>query len=141
MAMEDREQRLTIPRLPLLMAVLGTGMICGGAAVVTVHYLQRAPDLPPALAGVAATTAMFLVGAALIASGKPRPASTLAAFWLGATILRLLGLMALGIPIYFAVPSGLAPFALGAGGAYLACLVAETASVARQALKSMDTSL
>ena len=134
--MTKPELELTIPRGPVL-AGLGVALVaCAGAAVGVAQLLtDPAGKATGALAGVGLVGVLFLGGAFFIASGKPRPVGLLPAVWLGATIVRVMGLLFAGIPIYFAAPQILPSLAVGAGGAYLVCLVVETAMIAKQALR------
>lgn len=134
--MTSAEPQITIPRGPILIGLVVAIAFCSAAAVIT---SQRMADprsaTTGALIGVALVGTLFLAGALLVASGQPRAASLLPALWLGATIARVMGLLIAVLPIYFAAPQILPAFAVGAGGAYLACLAVETAIIARQALR------
>lgn len=134
--MSAPEATLTIRPGSVLAAI---GVAEGLCLVAALGFSQLAPDPSQAMMGsilgVAVVGALFSAGAFLIASGKPRPATTLSALWLGAVIGRVMGLLVVVVPLYFAAPQILVPFLIGAGGAYLACLAAETAMIARQAFR------
>jgi hypothetical protein len=136
----DREQKLTIRPGPLFSGLAVALVVCM-AAVGGVAQLTEDPraNALAAIGGLAVTGALFAAGTVVIASGKPRPASLVGTLWLASTIVRVMGLGLAGISIYFAAPSVLLPAAAGAGGAYLVCLVVETAMVARQALKDSQS--
>ncbi len=134
--MNSNEPQITLHRRPLL---VGLGGVEGTCLVAAFLVSQRMEDprttASGALLGVALVGTLFLAGALVVASGKPRAASLLPTLWLGATIARVMGLLIAVLPIYFAAPQILPAFAVGAGGAYLACLAVETALIARQALR------
>ncbi len=134
--MTQPDVELTIARRPVMVGLGITIVGCLLAAAGAAQFLAR-PGLMAggACAGVAIVGVFFLAGAFVIASGKPRSVTILPAIWMGATIVRVMGLLIVGFPIYFAAPQILPPLAVGAGGAYLACLVVETALIARQALR------
>ncbi|MBL9140721.1 MAG: hypothetical protein JNK53_02540 [Phycisphaerae bacterium] len=134
--MTKPEPEITIARRPALVAlgiaVVACALVAWGVAQFMADPSRMAGG---ALAGVAVVGVLFFGGALLVASGKPRSVTLLPAVWMGATVGRVMGLLFVGFPIYFAAPQILPPFAVGAGGAYLVCLVVETAVIARQALR------
>lgn len=146
------EQMLTLRPGPLLRGLAVALVLCmaaiGGIAQLTDH--PRANALW-AIGGLVLTGAFFVGGAFVIASGKPRPISSIATLWLASTVGRVIGLGIVGFSLYFAAPKdawrsadadaagGLQPLAIGAGGAYLVCLIVETVMVARQALRTHDS--
>lgn len=134
--MTQTEAQLTLPRGPVLAALAVTTLVCAGAAIGCARWAADPRQATiGALAGVALVGVLFLAGAFIVASGKPRPVSLLPALWMGATIARVMGLLVAVFPIYFAAPQFLPSIAVGAAGAYLACLTVETAMLARQALR------
>lgn len=134
--MTQPDIEMTIARRPVMVGLSVTIAACLLAAVGGAQFMETPGSVAGGAAlGVAIVGAFFLAGAFVIASGKPRSVTLLPAFWMGATIVRVIGLLMVGFPIYFAAPQILPPLAVGAGGAYLACLVVETALIARQALR------
>jgi len=94
-----------------------------------------------ALAGMLGALASFVVGGAgllLMKPWKPRSTGDLALLWLGSTVVRVLLTPLLALVLYFAAHPPIYPFVLGAGTAYLALLVLETALVAGHLRNQFD---
>lgn len=84
-------------------------------------------------AGLLGSLASVVVGGGgilILKPWQPRRAGDLALFWLGSTVLRVLVTPILALVLYFAAYPPIYPFVLGAGTAYLAILLSETALVA-----------
>ena len=87
---------------------------------------------PVAGAGLLGALASVVVGGAgllIVKPWNPRRAGDLALLWLGSTVVRVLVTPLLALVLYFAAYPPIYPFVLGAGTAYLAILLSETALV------------
>ena len=83
-------------------------------------------------AGLLGACAAVVVGGGgllILKPWNPRVAGDLALLWLGSTVVRVLLTPLLALVLYFAAHPPIYPFALGAGTAYLAVLISETALV------------
>ena len=134
------EQEIAVPPRPAAAAVLLGAAAAAGATFAALFLLAENPP------GRAAVTALGVVGAAAItlATGfifygaRPRPAGDVQTRWMGATVARFMAIPALGLSIYFFLPSGGQFAVLATLGTYLACLAAETATVAWMVNRSLE---
>ena len=121
-------------------AVVVAGAIAGAGAAAALALLAENPPgrgLATAL-GVAGTVAITAGTGFLFYGARPRPAGDVQTRWMGATVARFMAIPILCVSIYFFLPAGGQFAVLAAVGTYLACLAAETATVAWTVNRSLD---
>jgi hypothetical protein len=135
-----KEQEIAVPARPAATAV---AVAAAGSAAAAFGALYLLTENPP---GRAMATAVGVAGCAAITLGtgfifygsRPRPAGDVQTRWMGATVARFMAVPALGLSIYFFLPSGGQFAVLATLGTYLACLAAETATVAWMVNRSLE---
>lgn len=137
---ERREQEIRVPARGPVTAVLVAGALAGAAVAASLAFLTENPPgrgLATAL-GVAGTVAITAGSGFLFYGARPRPAGDVQTRWMGATLVRFMAIPILCVSIYFFLPAGGQFAVLAAVGTYLACLAAETATVARTVNRSLE---
>lgn len=137
---ERREQEIRVPARGPVIAVLLAGLVAGGAAAAALAILAENPPgrgLATGL-GVSGTVAVTAGSGFLFYGARPRPAGDVQTRWMAATLARFVAIPLLCVSIYFYLPAGGQFAVLAAAGTYLACLAAETATVAWSVNRSLD---
>ena len=80
--------------------------------------------------GVVGASAVTLATGFLFHGAVSRPAGDVQTRWMGAAVARFMAIPLLCLSIYFFLPAGGQFAVLAAAGTFLACLAAETATVA-----------
>lgn len=139
---DRREQEIRVPARGPAVAIVLAGALAGGAAAGLLAVLAENPPgrgLATAV-GVVGVTAITLASGFIFYSPRNRPAGDVQTRWMGATVARFMAVPALCISIYFFLPAGGQFAVLAAVGTYLACLAAETATVAWSVNRSLNES-
>ena len=143
--MADRhEQEIRVPARGPALAIVLAGALAGGAAAGLLAVLAENPPgrgLATAV-GVVGVTAITLASGFIFYSPRTRPAGRVRGDvqtrWMGATVARFMAIPVLCVSIYFFLPAGGQFAVLAAVGTYLACLAAETATVAWSVNRSLN---
>ena len=134
-----KEQEIRIaPRLPVIGILIAT--IASAAASMAAARIAEIPSeaVLPALLGVFGTGLLTLGTGFIFYSPRLRPAGDCSTRWMGATVARFMAIPILCVSIYFSLPEGGQFAVLATVGSYLACLAAETASVAWTVNRSLN---
>lgn len=137
---DRREQRIRVPARGPAAAVVAAGIASGLASAAALAILSENPPGRglAAAVGVCGACAVTLASGFLFYSGRSRPAGDVQTRWMGATVARFMAIPLLGLSIYFFLPAGGQFAVLATVGTYLACLAAETATVAWTVNRSLD---
>lgn len=137
---ERREQEIRVPARAPALAIVVAGVAAGVATAAALALLAENPPGRGAAAalGVGGATAITLASGFLFYSARARPAGDVQTRWMGATLARFMAVPLLCVSIYFFLPAGGQFAVLATVGTYLACLAAETATVAWTVNRSLD---